>query len=105
MINITHLRIKPLALDSGHGHYITVAYSRYKFVTVLLPKRLRNGRFTSETAVRRFTILVRGKLVRVAILINAHLIEIHEIHDRSTIVVEQLAIVCDEYSKVFPACF
>ena len=51
------------------------------------------------------TILVRGKLVRVAILINAHLIEIHEIHDRSTIVVEQLAIVCDEYSKVFPACF
>jgi hypothetical protein len=28
-------------------------YNRYKFVTVLLPKRLRNGRFTSETAVRR----------------------------------------------------
>jgi hypothetical protein len=26
----------------------------YKFVTVPLPKQLRNGRFTSETAMRRF---------------------------------------------------
>jgi hypothetical protein len=25
-------------------------YSRYKFLTVSLPKRFRNGRFTSETA-------------------------------------------------------
>jgi hypothetical protein len=62
MINITHLRIKPLPLTNGHGRYITgngrwgmaVLYGRYKFVTVSLPKRLRNGRFTSETAVRRF---------------------------------------------------
>ena len=33
---------------------MTVTYSRYKFVTVSLPKRFRNGRFTSKTAVRRF---------------------------------------------------
>ena len=33
---------------------MAVTYSRYKFVTVSLPKRFRNGRFTSETAVRRF---------------------------------------------------
>jgi hypothetical protein len=33
---------------------MAVTYSRYKFVTVSLPKRLRNGRFTSETAVLRF---------------------------------------------------
>jgi hypothetical protein len=33
---------------------MAVTYSRYKFVTVSLPKQLRNGRFTSETAVRRF---------------------------------------------------
>ena len=51
------------------------------------------------------TVLVRGRLARVAILINAHLIKIHEIRHRSTVVVEQLAIVCDEYSKVLPACF
>jgi hypothetical protein len=30
---------------------MAVTYSRYKFVTVSLPKRFRNGRFTSETAV------------------------------------------------------
>jgi hypothetical protein len=29
---------------------MAVTYSRYKFVTVLLPKRFRNGRFDSETA-------------------------------------------------------
>jgi hypothetical protein len=29
---------------------MAVTYSRYKFVTVLLPKRFLNGRFTSETA-------------------------------------------------------
>jgi hypothetical protein len=62
--------IKPLALASGHGRYITVtpertlvscvrwgmavAYSRYKFITVSIPKRFRNGRFTSETAAWRF---------------------------------------------------
>jgi hypothetical protein len=59
----SHTRIKPLALASGHGRYITVTpeqtpvvrsgmavtYSRYKFL-VSLPKRFRNGRFTSETA-------------------------------------------------------
>jgi hypothetical protein len=35
---------------------MAVAYSRYKFVTVPLLKLkwLRNGRFTSENAVRRF---------------------------------------------------
>jgi hypothetical protein len=30
-----------------------------KFVTVSLPKRFRNGRFTSETSVRRFQKLNR----------------------------------------------
>jgi hypothetical protein len=63
MINITHLRIKPLALARGHGRYITVTpertfvsvgewplHSRYKFLTVSLPKRFLNGRLTSETA-------------------------------------------------------
>jgi hypothetical protein len=29
---------------------MAVAYSRYKFVTISLPKRFPNGRFTSETA-------------------------------------------------------
>jgi hypothetical protein len=33
---------------------MAVAYSRYKFVTVSLPKRFRKSRFNSETAVRRF---------------------------------------------------
>ena len=43
-------KIKPLAFTNGQA----VTYNRYKFVTVSLPKRFRNGRFTSETAVRRF---------------------------------------------------
>ena len=70
MINITHLRIKPLTLASGHGRYIitytvtrytrtdtcfrwrmAVSYNRYKFLTVSIPKRLHNGRFTFEIAV------------------------------------------------------
>ena len=62
----SHTRIKPFALASGHGRYMTVApertlvsvgewplhvtYSRHKFVTVSLPKRFRNGRCSSETA-------------------------------------------------------
>jgi hypothetical protein len=33
---------------------MAVTYNRYKFVTVSLLKRLRNGRFASKTAVRRF---------------------------------------------------
>ena len=33
---------------------MVVKYNRYKFVTVLLPKRLRDGRSASEIAVRRF---------------------------------------------------
>jgi hypothetical protein len=33
---------------------MAVAHNRYEFVTVSLPKRPRNGRFISETAVRRF---------------------------------------------------
>jgi hypothetical protein len=33
---------------------MAATYSRYKFVTVSLPKRFRNGRFNSETAMRRF---------------------------------------------------
>ena len=67
--SLTHLRIKPLALASDHGHYITVTperalvsvggwplqiYNRYKFVTVSLPERLRSVRFITETAVWRF---------------------------------------------------
>jgi hypothetical protein len=63
----SHTRIKPLALASGHDRYsyttvtperalVSVGewplhiYSRYKFLTVSLPKRFRSGRFTSETA-------------------------------------------------------
>jgi hypothetical protein len=65
-----HTRIKPLALASGHGRDITVTperalvsveelplhitHKRHKLVTVSLPKLFRNGRFASETAVRRF---------------------------------------------------
>ena len=37
----------------GNGRY-AVTYGRYKPVTVSLPRRPRNGRVTSETAVRRF---------------------------------------------------
>jgi hypothetical protein len=33
---------------------MAVTYSRYKFLAVALLKRLRNGRFNSETAVWRF---------------------------------------------------
>jgi hypothetical protein len=33
---------------------MAVTHNRYKFVTVSLPERLRNGHFTSATAVRRF---------------------------------------------------
>jgi hypothetical protein len=33
---------------------MAVAHDRYKFVNVSLTKRLHNGRFTYETAVRRF---------------------------------------------------
>jgi hypothetical protein len=33
---------------------MAVAFNRYKFVTVPLPKLLRSGGFTSETAVRVF---------------------------------------------------
>jgi hypothetical protein len=29
---------------------MAAAYSRYKFVTVSIPERFRNGRFRSETA-------------------------------------------------------
>jgi hypothetical protein len=61
-------RIKPLAFTNGHGRYITVTperalssvggisvkYIAVKFLAVSLPKTPCNGRFTSETAVRRF---------------------------------------------------
>jgi hypothetical protein len=62
----SHTRIKPLtlALASGHGRCtrtdtcvrwgMAVAHDRHKLVTVPFPKRPRDGRFTSETAVRRF---------------------------------------------------
>jgi hypothetical protein len=54
MINITHLRIKGLALTSGHGRYITAATPERTIVPVeewpFPLKRLRNGRFKSETA-------------------------------------------------------
>jgi hypothetical protein len=69
MINITHLRIKPLALTNGHGRYITVTaertpasvgeyplnrYIAVKCLSVPFPKPPCNGRFASETADRRF---------------------------------------------------
>jgi hypothetical protein len=64
-------KIKPLALTNGYGRYITVTpertlasggggecplniYIAVKFLAVSLPKPPCNGRFTSETAVRRF---------------------------------------------------
>ena len=64
-------RIKLSLCYCGHGRYVTVTpertlfscvrwgimavtYSRYKFLTAPLPKRFRNGRFASETDVRRF---------------------------------------------------
>jgi hypothetical protein len=50
----SHTRIKPLALASGHGHYITITHPNGHLRTVSLPRRLRNDRFTSKTAVRRF---------------------------------------------------
>jgi hypothetical protein len=63
----TRIRIKPLALAlaSGHGRHtrtdtcvrwgMSFAYlSRYKLVTVSLPKQFRNGRFNPENALRRF---------------------------------------------------
>ena len=69
MINITHFRIKPLPFTNhqrpwpSHSRYIRTetcvcwgmavrkpACNRYKFITVLVPKRLRGGCFTSETA-------------------------------------------------------
>jgi hypothetical protein len=43
---------------------IAVAYHRYKFVTVSLPKQLRNGRFTSETAARRFRFQKQSRINR-----------------------------------------
>jgi hypothetical protein len=55
-------RIKPLALTNGHGRYMAVTPERklmsarkfplntaVKFLSVSLPKRPCNGRFTSET--------------------------------------------------------
>jgi hypothetical protein len=36
--------------DNFFRSVMAVIFSRYKFVTVSLPKRLRNGSFTSETA-------------------------------------------------------
>ena len=64
-------RTKPLALvlANGHGRYISVTperkhasvgefplhiYSRYEFIIALILKRLRDGRFASETDMRRF---------------------------------------------------
>jgi hypothetical protein len=66
MINVTHFRIKPLALTNDHGRCIAVAperklaslgkfplnvkYIAVKLLAVSLPKMPCNGRFTSETA-------------------------------------------------------
>jgi hypothetical protein len=59
-VKYSHTRIKPLALASGHGRYITVTPERTLLsvgewplhidIAISLPKRFRNGRFTSETA-------------------------------------------------------
>jgi hypothetical protein len=70
--------MKPMALASGHGRYITVTpertlvsvgewplhvtcYDRYKFFNRFTYETVtvRNGRFTSETAVRWFQKLNR----------------------------------------------
>ena len=60
-------RIKPLPLANPHGRYMSITPERalvsvgelplhlgVKFLTVSLPKPGCNGRFTSETVVRRF---------------------------------------------------
>jgi hypothetical protein len=60
-----HTRIKLLTLASGHGRCMAVTPERilasvgewplhglYKYLTASLPKRLRNGRSTSEIAVQ-----------------------------------------------------
>jgi hypothetical protein len=62
-------KINPLTLTNGHGRYMAVTpeWTLFSvgewplhltvinlFVTVSLLKRFRNGRFTSETAMRRF---------------------------------------------------
>jgi hypothetical protein len=39
---------------------MAVAYNRYKFVAVSLLKRLRNGRFASETAMRHVAVSESG---------------------------------------------
>jgi hypothetical protein len=68
----SHTRIKPLALNNGHGSYITaykplhpnghfscwrtaVTYNRYKFITVSILKRFSNGRSNTWTQ-KRFKI-------------------------------------------------
>ena len=63
----TDTRIKPLPLANGHGRYITATPERalvsvgecplhlaVTFLNVSLPKPPCKGRFTSETAARRF---------------------------------------------------
>jgi hypothetical protein len=49
------MRREPNGEAGGVHHHGRCIYgNRYKFVTISLLKRFRNGRFTSETAMRRF---------------------------------------------------
>jgi hypothetical protein len=43
---------------------MAVAYSHYKIVAVSLPKRFRDVRFTSETAVRHLDQEALSKIIR-----------------------------------------
>jgi hypothetical protein len=45
-----HVNFQPRASRAQHFYFLQNGPCRYKFVTVPLPKRLRNGRFSSETA-------------------------------------------------------
>ena len=48
-----HVNFQPRASRAQHFYFLQNGPCRYKFVTVPLPKRLRNGRFNSETATRQ----------------------------------------------------
>jgi hypothetical protein len=49
---------------------MAVTYNRYKFVTVSLWKRFRNGRFTSETAVQLDSDAIVFKAVTTGVFIE-----------------------------------
>ena len=94
MINITHSRINPSAWANSRDRYITVTpgwalfplgdgryklHNRYRycitfnFNCIAFLKQLRNGRFASEDAVRRFKIVNSERAVWRFKIVNGHL--------------------------------